>query len=465
MQSNHYVNRLFVWLLFAVISTCCDGNEREYANLISLCENDPCEFHVVTGEVKQVPTWHERDYAVELVGSPVELEYTIEERTISEITVELFASVDSSAELTLEVDFWDDGHIDCTHPIPENNWESTRFIVPAPDDCGDARLVLRKQGEGRVVIERLFTWDFGVGDVEGATVDCESEDYKAPFGVPCDSGDDCVSGICSPTVPEVSAESKSGESYACGECFDDGGCPDGSTCGVVGTRYKDDLYKDALFRTCITPRSRGIGQDCYNDNDCASGYCDSHWGWIASVMPSNTDTPTSETPSMGRGVCNECHSDSDCDLERVCGISFFGGDFDILSLPIAQCVFQGLDPFLSPCLSDSECAEGLMCRKVESLAGSCVECDQNTACPNGLICSFRYECIEPQSSDLGDGCASDDACESGICATESPEVERPLMPWGTCAECIDDSDCAKGQNCLWPSEETSVDYPTCGPPN
>jgi hypothetical protein len=471
----YYINlSRFSFLCALVLNACVDDGVTHIFSDV-WCEGyGRCYDYVAKGEIKKVSTWNERDYGIELVGSLVEVEHINDSIDWPDIVLELVAYVEPSAQVSIDVDYWYDDYIDCTHTIPESNWESLRFTVHGPSDYEGIRFVVRKKGKGRVVIARLkarSTTQSDPGDQPGV---CESGDYKAPYGYPCVSDDECVAGKCSPTLQEryltqlctecIDNEGCSEKSICeedislrCSECRDDSDCLEGDVCGLIsncpiGPGCEINNSYVTLYRRCVGKRFGGIGQRCYNDSECASGFCDS---WPHADF-SGPFFPVFAMPEPA--LCHECRTDSDCDSDRVCGLSFL--DF-LDDTVIARCVDPGSDPLGDACRSDSECAEGLFCVKGESSGGICGECDQTTACENGLICHYTTECIAPRILALGDACISDDACESGICFPLPGSAMT--QSFGTCSECTDDSDCEQGQSCVDSYEETEEFYPTCWP--
>lgn len=119
------------------------------------CGDQPCEWEVEEGEVRQVPTWHEHDYAIELVGAPVVVSQLAKRGSSSCVRIELIADVEPSAMFFVEIDFDDDGSVDWRSPVNRQGFQSMSWDVRHASSARDWRFILHKAAAGRAVITQL----------------------------------------------------------------------------------------------------------------------------------------------------------------------------------------------------------------------------------------------------------------------------------------------------------------------
>jgi len=96
------------------------------------CGDTLCDWQVDAGSVAKVPTWHERDYGVGLVGDPTEISQTLPYTSddVSCLHFELLASVDETATVVLTMAF--DGTVASPETIPSGAWTPLSYHVVAP---------------------------------------------------------------------------------------------------------------------------------------------------------------------------------------------------------------------------------------------------------------------------------------------------------------------------------------------
>jgi hypothetical protein len=275
------------------------------------------------------------------------------------------------------------------------------------------------------------------------------------------------------------------------------GCPPGTVEGKCGLEGK-----------CI---------ECVTDVDCASGKCliDGSCAFTHFTSICQTD---GECPSgmicTDDGTCRiSCNAPTDCEFpvsycrpEGYCDSKRCGRD--------GKCP-EGWEPVegsLGCILTD--CSVVMLVEGICGLAGSCVECIDDSNCPHGSICLKNGSCSSDSSCGSNSDCDADQSCndEKGICMT--PCFQQAHCAWGEvcaegfcksvkcgsdglcpedwkieegslfcepilncspglipgqcglshkCVECITDDDCALGKACNY--EGSCVDFEPCGPEN
>ena len=112
-----------------------------------------CTWELEEGEIRKVSTWHDHDYGVELVGSPVLLSQPGQSGA-SCVRIEVTSEVEPSAMVSVEVDADGDGAIDWVVPVqPSDGFVSRMQDVALSVSAGV--FYLRKSGQGRAVVARL----------------------------------------------------------------------------------------------------------------------------------------------------------------------------------------------------------------------------------------------------------------------------------------------------------------------
>lgn len=272
----------FVSVLAAVAAMAAGCNEDILfdPNFRNWCGDDLCAWTTVEGRIRRAPTWHAKDQGVELMDAPT----TLSQRNLvaSPACVELtmIADVEPEAQVSLAVDYNLDGTFEHEEPIPAVRWREIRSIVTAPKDYSGFEFQIRKRGVGRAVLASIRA---------RARTDCSGvarELQNLPLGARCSvtgSGAECHSGICC--------------SGLCAECCPatvvDGGdaaaevwspltlraCAEGVACerrnAIMRPDYSVFGGMNALPLQCGPGTgTRGAGEGCVADDDCASGACE-----------------------------------------------------------------------------------------------------------------------------------------------------------------------------------------------
>ncbi|NMB76072.1 MAG: hypothetical protein GYA21_13205 [Myxococcales bacterium] len=234
----------------------CEPSLNQDPSFDLWCGESLCAWRTDAGAVRRVPTWHERDYGVELVGDPAGISQLIGER-VRCFRFETLAEVEGDASVVLGMDFEDDGTEEYFAPVPGNDWAAVMYTVRTPTWYTKVRFSLRKTGPGRARLAHLRISD--PGDCSGAPLPLEGR----PLGATCERDGQCASGVCGPSgFPYRNADD---QYLTCGECRQDADCS-GDTCGLVPDEF-------GLHAACVPEGSRHLGERCLQDRECASGVC------------------------------------------------------------------------------------------------------------------------------------------------------------------------------------------------
>lgn len=258
-----------------------------------------------------------------------------------------------------------------------------------------------------------------------------------------------------PGVDETSGESTNGSTTA--STVSATGMAEGvsvdSTVGTTqGSGDSTTGMADGSFLDSMTsgdpppPMEQPNGSMCMDESECKSGFC-------------------YQLPMLG-GVCSECLTDTDCPM-GTCSLDPAG---------YAVCTDGQIGVM---CSSDEGCMGDLVCGTLIDTMGLfpldfCSECNADTPCPDGQICSPVYNlemfqgylaCQEPGSVPNDGGCPLDGAmgdgevCQSGYCGVADV---FGIVPIGVCGECLGDMDCMPMEMCTPPvADMNGVQGATC----
>lgn len=249
----------FTTLTCGVLASGCDDVISD-PNFHTWCGAELCSWKLESGHIQRAPTWHPKDYGVELLDSTEGDHVT----AISQVVVKkprclefsTVADVLAEAQVSIQLDFNNDGVVDYEQPIAETGFREQKNLVTAPVDYDTVRFIIAKKGHGRAVLAQMFV---------KSTSNCTGEPLvlKAqPLGIACQHDDACTSAVC--------CEGR------CAECCTTGpaACSGGGKC---------ERRANASVPTGSEPRplqcdpgkgKHDAGRECLLDDDCRSGVCE-----------------------------------------------------------------------------------------------------------------------------------------------------------------------------------------------
>ncbi|MCE9578124.1 MAG: hypothetical protein K8W52_33670 [Deltaproteobacteria bacterium] len=271
------------------------------------CGDRLCDWKTERGKVAQVPTWHEGDDGVELVGDDVVISQATPVNSNDGICIKfsMLTDIETDAEVHLQFDIYGDTTVDYDTRVPTANWRPVEYKVLITPPYDGITFRLTKTGKGRAVLAEIAA---------ETSSDCPNNPITPqlhPDGARCYFDADCASGTCASGI--------------CGECRLDTDCPLGSTCGADW-----GLPFLSPFANCIADDSRQLGERCSGAAECATGFCsgvcdacdasctDGHsCAQVADVLlPDNVGVwqpPRTCGPNLGdRAAGATCWSGADC---------------------------------------------------------------------------------------------------------------------------------------------------------
>jgi len=274
----------------------------------------------------------------------------------------------------------------------------------------------------------------------------------------CDDGDHCTVDTCDPLTGCQHGAVTCGEGLICdpstGECVsptcsNDAEGDDGLFC--TGHESCNPGHQDADADGCIS-----TGNPCENSSTPACDEnTDSCLGCNSSAGCDDGLACTIDVCNLGPHRCEHTNIDAACNDGLFCSGTWTCDPADA-NANGSGCVSTG-DPCSNPtpicneatnscdpCISPSQCDDGITCTDNKCIAGSCTNNPIDANCPNPLNCDGVDICdpSDPQSD--GDGCVQPgNPCAPMPCDEATYIVGDPE----TCVGCASNADCDDGITC------------------
>lgn len=224
-------------------------------------------------------------------------------------------------------------------------------------------------------------------DCEGRDLTCDEATGECLEVSPCErdtqcfAGRICVDGACADGCADDMACADTPETPTCidgrcGNCLEDGDCPEGATCSPL--------------RVCVAP------DDCERSSQCLSG-----------------------------DVCVDgtCVPDFDCNVSGCPG--------GLVCLENGACRPTGAG---ERCMDDDACPLGQVCFGAQG----CGVCFEDDDCPGAQTCDAGVRCEEPPACTDDEDCLGGRVCDGGSCASpacdeddfeanDTAETASPIM--------------------------------------
>jgi hypothetical protein len=309
-----------------------------------------CAWDLDAGEIRRVATWHRSDYGVEMQSNPTQISQRIEEKAGC-FFFEMLVDKDDGVAVILEMDFQDDGTIEYSHPLPNDDFRPIEYNIKPPTWYESVRFIIRKTGEGKAVLAQIK-----VSSVDEA--DCADQPLNLtdrPDGAECEESAQCKSGRCAQVMlwrPDV----EGGDVKACSGCVYADDCLADDVCGL-------EASADALlYRGCGPAGRHGLGERCMDHPECQTGIC-------------------------CEGICSECCTNLDCPAGSACAPrdwETLGEEYEYQILPLQCAPGEGKGATGAVCLKDDDC-ESNDCIGVGELKHG-RKCDIDEECPLWEAC-------------------------------------------------------------------------------
>ncbi len=168
------------------------------------CERNLCDWTTTQGRIEPARTWHANDLGVSLIETPTEISQLLE-KSVEDSGCLLFdtiADVAPEAEVSIMLDFNDDGFVEREQTFSGVRWRSVTFPVRTPVAYQGLRVSIIKRGQGRAVLALMRVV---------AQSNCTSAPLTLKDGSKCSQdavckSDRCVEARCTSLTPSVGSE-------------------------------------------------------------------------------------------------------------------------------------------------------------------------------------------------------------------------------------------------------------------
>jgi hypothetical protein len=186
---------------------CADAGKDSEAldpSFDNWCDRNLCDWTTRQGQIAKVSTWHESDLGVSFVETPTEISQLLKlnaERAPC-LLFDTIADVAPEADVSILIDFNDDGIPDDEQQVAVLRWKSVPFSVRAPVAYENVRVSVIKRGEGRAVLALMRVVSQSNCSSSPLPLDPNS---KCSQDAVCSSGR-CLEGRCTSLTPSASSE-------------------------------------------------------------------------------------------------------------------------------------------------------------------------------------------------------------------------------------------------------------------
>lgn len=254
--------RVFSSILLAIgavsLNGCDEPDLLKDPTFQSWCGDTLCAWTTEHGAVRKVPTWHELDYGIAFVSTGTRISQVVS-RPATCLKFTAVGNVDPSAQLTVDLDFNNDGSVDFTYVVPAAQWERFEMDLTAPVHYDTFKFTITKKGGGTAQLAEMR-----LQDASSCANSPPIALHDLAFARECNADNECTSGICQ-RMPCVLFGCGTAR---CAECD-----PQAATCGD-GVQCKTASAITRSANQCDPGNKHGLkGAPCIQNDDCASSLC------------------------------------------------------------------------------------------------------------------------------------------------------------------------------------------------
>ena len=126
----------------------CEGNVVQDPTFRDWCGNSLCALTLDSGRIQRVPTWNPDDFGVAFLDKGTQISQVTQEKQAECLLFTTVADIDPAAQMTLLVDFNNDGVIDFTGPLGATDWHQVQAEISAPLCTAASRFTFEKRVPG-----------------------------------------------------------------------------------------------------------------------------------------------------------------------------------------------------------------------------------------------------------------------------------------------------------------------------
>jgi hypothetical protein len=230
----------------ATLGADCDGDVVQDPTFRDWCGDTLCAWTLESGKIARAPTWSTTDLGVAFVDQGTAISQVTAENQATCLLFTTTADIDPTAQMTLTVDFDNDGTTDVTQALGATDWHRVQTLIATPAGYDGITFRLTKAGTGAAVLAEMRIQ---------STTGCVPAHATTPrsLGEACAYATDCSAGLfCS-------------DAGICAQCSAEVACPAGTTCRSLSV----------LLAPQCSPGERlgAAGAPCIFADDCASDAC------------------------------------------------------------------------------------------------------------------------------------------------------------------------------------------------
>lgn len=376
------------------------------------------------------------------------------------------------------VDFCNAGHV-CIHElypefcliedecIPENNSsDANECLVCIPDTNPIDWIPAENETECSDGNDQTYNDSCQNGQCLGVGCECNqindccngclpiNESGVCSDSNPCTTGDSCTSGLCFGNPVDCS--------WVTDPCLQKTCNPDSGQCNlpvIDGLSCDDDTLCNGREQCLNGECQPGIALDCYNDDPCKEGYCDTDLG--CQVHNLNNVPCDNDTICDGREICQNgiCSTGTalECEISDPCNFGYCD--------PVSGCQTESVHDGTS-CDDGDPCNGTEICISGQCSPGEVLDCEQTDPCIE-VDCIENEGCVESDAP-LGTPCDDGnedteyDYCENGVCQSgEASNLPVSFVPSTGLTICYDDGaeiSCGN-ETSAWDGQDADYEHP------
>src|SRR5262245_25445423 len=131
-EMKRLVFQLLLVLGLALTVVGCDVDVLQDPTFRQWCGEKLCSWSLDEGSIRRAPTWHRDDYGVDFVDTPTIISQIVADTSPQCLLFTTVADVDPTAQMTVEIDFNNDGTADYVWAVPSAAWREVKTLVSAP---------------------------------------------------------------------------------------------------------------------------------------------------------------------------------------------------------------------------------------------------------------------------------------------------------------------------------------------
>ena len=182
----------------AALGGDCEGNIVQDPTFRDWCGSSLCAWQLDSGRIQRVPTWNADDFGVSFLDQGTEISQVTQEDAATCLLFTTVADIDPSAQMTILVDFDNDGVVDFQAPLGATDWHQVQAEITAPPVYHGITFRLKKEGTGTAVLAEMQIQSTTGCTAPAAVVPpatargCLCDERRLPEGLVCTSGNLCA---------------------------------------------------------------------------------------------------------------------------------------------------------------------------------------------------------------------------------------------------------------------------------